>query len=334
MTQTPSLYVAHDVSDLINTLPTLFGFHVTESVVAVGTTGPRRRFGFRLRMDIPPPEHVDEVASRIVAHLRHQGAEGVIVIALTQDQEVALDLLDAVHAELDDSDDLELIVRARADGHRYWTDEPGSSPRGIVYETSDHHLSIVHAVAAGQQILPDRQALVERFAAVAGERRRWLEHATASILDEVVPVVARTEPDQLAATGLAVVEPILERALDGRRVLDADLLRVAAWVSSISVRDAVWARITRDNAEEMLGVLTLVAGTVVPPFEPAVLSLAGFAAWLSGDGAQALIAIERALRADPDYSMARLFLEVLENGVSPAHWQGFDLDEDSPSRPG
>jgi hypothetical protein len=324
MTQPPSIFVAHDLPDLINSLPTLFGFHPTESVVAVAveTTGARRRFGFRLRMDVPAPEHVDEVAERVVAHLLDQGAQAAIVVAVTQRQEIALDLLDAVHAELDDAG-IELIVRARADGRRYWTDEPGSSAGGVPYVASDHHLSIVQAVAAGQQILPDREALVERFAAVAGERRQWLEVAAATILDEVVPVVARTARVDLAATGLAVVAPILERAVASRRVSDADLLRVAAWVSSVSVRDAVWSRIDHDNADDMLRALTLVCATVVPPFEPAVLSLTAFAAWLTGDGAQALIAVERALRADPDYSMARTFLEILERGISPAHWPGF-----------
>ncbi len=43
-----------------------------------------------------------------------------------------------------------------------------------------------------------------------------------------------------------------------------------------------------------------------------MLSLAAFAAWLSGDGAQALIAVERALAADPVYPMAHGVLELLE----------------------
>jgi hypothetical protein len=224
-----------------------------------------------------------------------------------------------------------LIVRARADGERYWTDEPGFPCEGVEYETSDHHLAIVQAVAAGQQILPDRESLVDRFAAVAGERRRWLEHATATILDEIVPIVARTPPADLAATGIAVIDPIIERALTHGRLSDADLLRVAAWASSVHVRDVLWSRIDRSNASEMLRVLTLVSSSVVPPFEPAILCLTGFAAWLTGDGAQALIAIERALRADPDYSMAQIILEILLQGISPEHWSGFDPTDDSPS---
>ena len=56
-----------------------------------------------------------------------------------------------------------------------------------------------------------------------------------------------------------------------------------------------------------------------------MLSLAAFAAWLTGDGAQATIAAERALAADPAYSMASLVLQVVEAGVSP---HGFDWNDD------
>lgn len=320
MTQPPSVFTAHDVPDLLNTLPTLFGFRPEESIVAVATHGPRRRFGFRLRMDLPAARHADQAGALIASHLRHQGADGAILIAVTQRQEDARRLLDAIHAELGG---ITLVARVRADGERYWTDEFGFPDEGIAYETSAHHLAIVEAIAAGQEILPDRQALVDRFSGPTGERRRWLEHAAGEVLDEILPVLARSRRGQLAPTGMDVVGPLLDRGVDGGSLSDGDILRIAVWVSTIDVRDAVWGRITRDSADDMLRVLTMVAGSTVPPFEPAVLSLAAFAAWLTGDGAQALIATERALEADPDYSMATLMLDVLERAVPPSSWTGF-----------
>ncbi|MET0952600.1 MAG: DUF4192 domain-containing protein [Aeromicrobium sp.] len=325
MTQPPSVYTAHDIPDLLNALPTLFGFRPRESLVAVATYGPRRRFGFRLRLDLPEPEHVDEVGRLVAGHLRHQGAEGAILVAVTRQQDVALDLLDAIHAELDEID---LIVRARTDGERYWTDEPGFPDDGIEYETSDHHLAIVQAVAAGQEILPDRQALVDRFAPPTGERLRWLDHAADDILDELLPQLATATPETVVDAGMAVLGPIIDRSAAGESISDADLLRFAAWVSSIRVRDAVWTRITRDNAADMLRLLAHVSRSVVDPFEPAVLSLAAFAAWLTGDGAQALIAVERAIEADPEYSMAHLMLDVLQRAVPPSSWTGFTAGVD------
>jgi hypothetical protein len=324
MTQTPSVYTAHDIPDLLNTLPTLFGFRPQESLVAVSTRGPRRRFGFRLRVDMPAAEHVEELAEVVVGHLVRQGAEGAILLAVTQQQDVARNLLAAIERRLAP---ITLIVAVRADGERYWSDEPGFPPGGVAYETSDHHLAVVQAIAAGQQILPDRQALVDRFAAVAQPRRAWMERSADEVLRQVVPLIARTPDSQLAALGMQEVQPILDRGLAGERLSDDDVARFSVWVSGVQVRDEVWGQITAETADDMLRLLTLLSRSVVPPFEPAVLSLAAFAAWLTGDGAQALIAVERALEADPKYSMARLIVQMLEGGVSPAHWLALQAAE-------
>ncbi|MBC7632856.1 DUF4192 domain-containing protein [Aeromicrobium sp.] len=329
MTDTRTVYTAHDVPDLIATLPTLFGFAPSESLVAIATHGERRRFGFRLRVDIPDDlSNIETLAAVVAGHLRRQGAEGAILVAVTQRQDVAELLLPAVEERFDD---IEGIVSIRADGSRYWTTDPGFPVAGIAYETSDHHIAVVHAIAAGQQILPDRQALVDRFGPVTGVRRTWLENATNAVLEGVVPLVANTEPGDLAAVGMRVVQPILDRGLAKERLTDDELVRFFVWASGVSVRDEIWAQIVRSNAERMLGLLTLISRNVVPPFEPAVLSLAAFAAWLTGDGAQALIAVERAMTADPDYSMAGLMLEMLEAGISPTCWTGFRSDDDRAS---
>jgi hypothetical protein len=306
MTDAPTIYTAHDIPDLLNALPTLFGFRPSESLIAVATRGPRRRFGFRLRVDIPPAGHVEGLAQLVADHLRRQGAEGAILVAITEQQDIAYDLLAAVERHLHA---IELVMAVRADGSRYWVDAPGCPADGIAYEISDHHLAIVKAVAAGQQILPDREALVQRFRPVEGERRREFERMSAE---------ASQMLDLPAA--MARLGQMLER---GDRLTDSDAIQLSVWVSRRDVRDAFWGLITRDNATEMLLLLTRVCGVVVPPFEPAVLSLTAFAGWLSGDGAQALIAVERALEADPDYPMAHGVLQLLEGGVSPAHWGDF-----------
>lgn len=327
MTQSPSVYTAHDIPDLLNTLPTLFGFRPEESLVAVSTRGPRRRFGFRLRVDMPAPEHVEELAEIVVAHLTRQGAEGAIFLAVTQDQRVARDLLAALERQLPP---IALVVAVRADGERYWSDEPGFPPNGIAYETSDHHVAVVQAIAAGQQILPDRQALVDRFAAVAQPRRAWMERAADEVLRHVVPLIARARKGEIAVLGMQQVQPILDRGLAGERLSDDDIARFSVWMTAIQVRDEVWNQITADTADGMLRLLTLISRSVVAPFEPAVLSLAAFAAWLTGDGAQSLIAVERALEADREYSMAQLMLQMLEGGVSPSHWLAIQA-ADAPS---
>jgi hypothetical protein len=40
--------------------------------------------------------------------------------------------------------------------------------------------------------------------------------------------------------------------------------------------------------------------------------------WAAGNGGSANVAVERALRLDPDYRMARLVDQLLRSGVPPA----------------
>jgi Domain of unknown function (DUF4192) len=47
-------------------------------------------------------------------------------------------------------------------------------------------------------------------------------------------------------------------------------------------------------------------------------ALLAFTAWQGGDGAMASIAIERALAADPEYSMALLIADALHAGLPPS----------------
>jgi hypothetical protein len=86
------------------------------------------------------------------------------------------------------------------------------------------------------------------------------------------------------------------------------------------VRDLAWSRIDRAHAGRYAALWSAVARRVVPPYEPPVLSLAGFAAWAYGDGASAWCAVDRALAADPGYSMAQLLADALDRCVPPDVW--------------
>jgi hypothetical protein len=101
---------------------------------------------------------------------------------------------------------------------------------------------------------------------------------------------------------------------------DAEAAQLSVWCSLVVVRDLAWSRISRADAGRSVTLWSAVSRRVVPPYEPAVLSLAGFAAWVSGDGATAWCAVDRALAADPGYSMARLLEEALARCAPPDVW--------------
>lgn len=318
MTDDIPVYTAHDIPDLINTLPALFGFMPEDSVVAIATYGPRNRLGFRLRMDMPTLEQVGRAAAQVVAHLAHQGAEAAIVIAVTDRIDVAEQLVPQIERRLGT---IRPVVGAWADGKRYWTTFDDSDPAGHPYETSAHHVAVVQAIAGGQEILPNRAALAAKLAPESGLRRIWLNHGAETVAGQVAAALNTRGDRSVVEVGLDDLAPVLDVALARRGFTDELALRFAMWATILPVRDALWAQITPQNARDMVGLWSHVARCAPPSTSAPSLCLAGFASWLSGDGALALIAVERALAIDPHYPLAGLLLRMLEGGVPPSAWR-------------
>jgi hypothetical protein len=285
--------------------------------VAIGTFGERNRLGFCMRLDLPPPRLKHAVARTMAGHLARQGAEGAIVLAVSEHPDVAGPLVQAVERGLGA---VRPVVGAWATVTRYWTTFEDDDPDGHPYELSGHHLAIVQAVAEGQEILPDRAALEERLSPVGGPRRLWLDRAADVVMTQVAALVAQQPGVDLVELATHDVGDVLDRLLLGRDADDGEVLRVAVWASTTTVRDHWWGHIRRDNARGHHHLWTHVARHAPAPLAPASWCLSAFAAWLDGDGASALIAAERAEAIDPRYTMASLVLEILENGLSPAAW--------------
>ncbi|MGH3680495.1 MAG: DUF4192 domain-containing protein, partial [Natronosporangium sp.] len=102
---------------------------------------------------------------------------------------------------------------------------------------------------------------------------------------------------------------------------DDELARLALLLESIPVRDAAWRAITPEQPH--LRLWTDLTRRADPSLVPAPASLLAFTAWRSGDGALAGLALERALRQDPAYSMATLIRHALEQGLSPSTLDGW-----------
>ena len=318
MNQRP--FTARGIPDLLDLVPALFGFEPQESFIAITTHGDHSRFGFRLRLDIPPMRHVAAAAAQVAGHVRRQDPDGVILLALTERSQEA-DALIAASAVL--LDPVPVHEAVRCDGVSYWTYGPDGPDGPAPYS---RHCSpvVAAAVLGGLPILPDRTTLVARFAEVSGERKVAMELATARVLDDALHELAAGPRVHLGMAGLARLAPIIARHEAGEVLDDDDRATLAIWVSSKDVRDAVWSTFNRTNAETALRLWTDISQSVVDPFEASVLCLAAFAAWLSGDGTQALIAAERALAKEPDYEMGALIMQLLDAGMSPSAWDGFD----------
>ncbi len=314
MTSSP-LFTAHDVPDLVAALPTRFGFVPQESLCVIATSGPRHRFGFSLRVDVPASiDLVPVVAGHVCGHLVRQGAEGAIVVAVSERPEIAGPLVWAVEHSLGP---VRPVVSAWATSERYWTTFEDCDAEGYAYTVAPGHLAVVQAVAAGQEILPDRASLERRYLPEQSARRRWIERTVDAVALDVArrTAVGGSEARDL---GREEVEPILEAALLGRVPDEGAVVRLVVWMTSLPVRDAARRWINRETARDLLTLWAHVARLAPPGFEAGPLSLAGLSAYVCGDGAQALIALERACGLAPDDRLAEHLLLALTQGVPPS----------------
>lgn len=314
MTSEP-LFTAHDVGDLLNALPTCFGFTPTDSLCAIATHGRRRRLGFRLRVDLPTdPDHLVEIGRFVASHLRNQGADGAIVLAVSSRTDDAGRAVAAVERALGP---VQPVVMAWADGSRWWSTDPLDPAEGVPYVQDPHHPAVTAAVVAGQEVLPDRAALEARWAPLSGPARAWLERQLPLVECDVVTETLALSAHELGETGWDESLAVLEDAARGP-VTDAALLRLAVWLTHQAVRDRLWPWLDAVDERRWLPVWRDVARRC-PGFYAAVpYTVAAYLAYLRGEGAQAAIALEQALRADPGYSMAQTLTDVLQRGTHPS----------------
>lgn len=345
----PTIMRAGSIEDLLASVPALLGFHPRRSLVAIAMHG--KRLGFRLRVDLPRPDQVDAAAAQVVAPLLAQRPSGVILVAYVDPEPAgarsavrmsADGIVAATQRRLSD-DGVAVREAIRCDGSRYWSYlcqiAACCPPEGTPYEIESSPM-LANAVFNGVEVLADREELARRFSPVRGPRRTELATVTGRVVDELLAAAGLDRPDAdtddrgsdghgaLLRAGAEFVDTRLaDLGGDTEWVLtDEDAARLSFWSMLIPVRDLAWSYIEPANARDHLALWTSVAQRAVPPFEPAALCLAAFAAWLSGDGSQARCALDRARGVAPEYSMGRLLEQALDGFLAPDTWSPFDRD--------
>jgi hypothetical protein len=246
----------------------------------------------------------------------------------------------------------------RVQDGRYWsyvcTDPGCCPPDGVPFDVSAHPAAAA-MTAAGMAARPDRASLGASLAPLTGRAAESMREATDRAELRAGKLIASSgaqgsassgaqgsassgaqggapsrapggEPSSALGSLWLVVEAGREavRAAisiyrHGGQITDHDQL---AWltvtISDLRVRDDAWARMDPRHRADHQRLWTDVVRHAREPYVPAPASLLAFTAWQSGDGALANVAIERALAADPEYSMAHLIGQALDAGLPPS----------------
>lgn len=339
----------HGPEELLAVLPYQLGYHPRRSVVAVALDG--RRLHFVARVDIPPDRYVPQTVAALVGPLRRE-ARGRVHLVGYEDVEgecdpLLLAVLEAVESGGTDVAEV-LVVR---DGRRYspTCSGPCCPPGGVRLPPPEAVPAVAALVALGRAPLVDRAA-VDRVVdpdpvrsvlvgpLLAGSRARPPRHGDRRSVRAWATLLAPGATARESPVPPTVVADAV-RALRDVRVRDALIGWLAPGVIPREELDpVVVARLERwlprwggmgdwraggaepGDADTVLARLLALCRDVpdaCPDDAAAVCTTAAQVAWTHGDGALARAALERALRVDPGYRLARLLATLVDRGLRP-----------------
>lgn len=309
-------------------VPHLLGFYPSRSLVVLGL-GEQNRVMVTFRYDLPEPsdyELTTDIAQHAEYILTRERIPAAMLIGYGP-EEVVLPVLALTAARIGNHD-IHVQEALRAEAGRYWSvlcaDASCCPPEGRSYDPGSHPAAAA-MTDAGLTAQPDREALartIQRPAGSADAIARATEQARLRIARLVGDGEAAGDKDPVLRAiraGRRQVQQAIRRYRAGGRIDSvARLAWLAVLLADIRVRDDAWARMTPAHRDAHRRLWTDVLRAAANDFAPAPASLLAFTAWQAGNGALAAIAVDRALAADPGYSMAHLLAGAVEAALPPA----------------
>ena len=294
---------ARSPEDVLAVVPLVLGFGPTDSVVMLTFGGATT---FHARVDLPAAgEPVDPLVESLrEPALRHGVREVIFVIysdAELRAARVSRRLLRAFRSA-------GIAVRdvLRADGERWHPllrSRGSAPPGGVPYDISAHPF-LVSAVVEGQVTHRSREALAATLDAEPARVRKVEESRADS------PVT----PEWVRAV---VARHVGARSVPG----DAEAAALLQALAVPDLRDAAWWPLRRETAQHHVCFWSDLIRRAPDDLAPHVAAVLGFAAWVAGHGALAWCAVDRAITADPDHSLAHLVGDLLASAVPPTAWE-------------
>lgn len=298
-----------------------------------------------MRFDLPPPEYDDMFTDAVVGRVEHDRATGVILVCYPD--EVArdgvlprADLVTTLRKRLADIEVKVSEALCVTDG-RFWSylcDDRRCCPEAGTPVPADTTGPVAQLAATwafrGRAVLADRAELERSIAPVTFLARRTMEQSLDAAEDELDEALLADRKAVHRRT-VDLVTELVHRYRDPRTAAmsDEEAARVILGLHNLTARDRVLAAAGRcaaadDSAEAptdepglfdaYLAVFSELARRALPPDDAPTLTALAWIAYARGNGALTNVALERALRTDPDYRLADLLGRLLAGQVPPS----------------
>lgn len=306
-------------ADVVAAVPVLLGFHPSESLVVVALNGDRQRVSLVQRVDLADladPADGSRGVARLAGNAARSHAGAALAVVVT-DRPVALGqplpfrgLVDSLTTACDDAD-LPLFDALLVSGGRWFSflchDPECCSPQGTPIPARGSTEIEAAAVVAGMVVHPDRAAAVARVAP-----------AGSVAVHAVGEAMARVRVHDEAFDGdaaLALAQSAAERVAVGP--LDVGVAaRLVLALQDVPIRDRLLGESAGPRGEALLPLWLELTRRSPTVFVPAPATVLAGTAYCLGEGLLASAALDRALDADPRYTLAR-YLEALLDAATP-----------------
>ena len=293
--------------DVLAAVPLVLGFVPEESVVML-TTGAVHPFHARLDLPRTGRDRRAAAESLVGPAVRHRAGRVMFVMYTADASSARSSARVLVRAFVRRGIDVADVLRS--DGSRWFpVSLDGSRPDGpgTAYDVTGH-LFTAQSVAAGRVT---RASRAELAATVAAD-----PHEVTAVSDVLR---GHGEPDVDHAEWLP---GLVSSLVAGGAVPDAPTTaRLLTALARPAGRDAAMGGLTRELAEERLPVYSALVRAAPPPLLAPAASVLAFLAWLSGDGALAWCALDRAAEGDPPCTLADAVAEALDLALPPDVWE-------------
>jgi hypothetical protein len=325
----PTVIKLSSPSDIVTALPVVIGFHPEESFAVMCLHGPRRRIGLTMRMDLPGPEHDDVVAEDLAHRAERDGAATIVAVCYTEAPDVDGDLprrelIDALTGALKPRGIgwLELLLVRGGRWYSYvCTDECCPREGTPVRGTPSSEMLALEARAAfeGHAVLDSREELEATIRGPVAVREAALRASYQRIGESFFDEVAARGADHALLCTLELARAAYERFRDGDHELsDDDAVRILVGLEDKLARDELLTWGLDGRAKELVVFLSALARCALDENAAPICSALACVAYQLGNGALVNIAVERALRCEPQYSLARLIDASLQAQIEPA----------------
>lgn len=297
----------HSPRQLLATVPHLLGFHPADSLVLVVMNDAQIELVARFDLD-------GDVDVDLVRNTLRRVAESRYVVITYGATSRAPSPADTVIAQLRDFLLLDSLCVKSGRWRSYLCEDPGCCPVDGREVDDEADPLVTSLITAGSAPFANREQVVAALAPATLTPDEQEARGTV-----VTAAAAHGVPHDPSVDSFAALLDVLTAPAPHtweQRMVAYNALR------DFRLRDALLRHLL-DHDDQRVPVRSGLFG--LAPYAPhdaqapVATTLAG-CAWLDGNGALAQIAIERALDADPGYSLARLLDRALRHGVPPSVW--------------